>query len=104
MTNLWRGCTCFTQPVYPENDKGIRTNKGCPVHDYKASDEVVEYDGLTKLSTKVYEYECLMIDPANGNGTVETLSAVSTSHAFTEAWHIFEGRCIAVRRGELEHD
>lgn len=77
--NPWRGCTC--------NEGG---SAGCPVHDAAASDA----DG-----NKVFEYQCLVIG-GDGNGAVEVLAATDTSHAFTEAWYCFDGKCVAVRRGE----
>lgn len=96
MTKQWRGCTCEpdtqTTVVVPETLEERKTTPGCPVHDYRASDE----DG------KVYEYTCLIIHQ-DGNGTEECLSATGTSHAFTEAEAEF-GKCVAVKRGEYLHD
>jgi hypothetical protein len=81
--NLWRGCAC-----------NGALNPKCPVHSANADDS----DG-----DKVFEYQCLIIGP-DGTGKIELLSAVSTSHAFTEAWHEFDGRCVAVKRGEFLHN
>lgn len=86
--NGWKGCICSTIGQL-----------GCPVHDSAEAESL--YDTETG-DGPVHEYECLML--TDGNLTVQSLSAMSTSHAFEEASYEFEGRCLAARRGEFLHN
>jgi len=78
----WQTCTC----------DGACT-AGCLIHEAAASDENAD---------NVYEYACLILKP-DTTLEIQTLSCVSTSHAFEEAGYECEGKCLAVKRGAYLH-